>query len=63
MSRFYIREVDVELCERSRDLKTPSTVVGRSDAGLFKPFKGVVQSIEHDTAASAANKWRVTMRP
>ena len=63
MSWFHIREVDVNLCERSRDLKTPITVIGRTDAGLFKPFKGVVESIEHDTAASAANKWCVTMRP
>ena len=63
MSRFYIREVDANLCEISRDLKTPITVMGRTDADLFKPFKGVVQSIEHDTAANAANKGRVTMRP
>jgi hypothetical protein len=63
MSRFYIREVNVNLCETSRDLKTPITVMGRIDAGFFKPFKGVIESIEHDTAANVANKWRVTMRP
>jgi hypothetical protein len=61
MSQFYINEADLKLCERSRDSKTPITVMGRTDKGLSRPFKGVVQSIEHDTARDGANKVRVTM--
>jgi hypothetical protein len=55
-------EVDVKLCELSRDAQTPITVMGRTDEGLW-PFRGVVQSIEHDAARGISSRWRVTMRP
>jgi hypothetical protein len=55
MSQFYIYEADLKLCEKSRDSKLPITVMGRTDEGLSRPYKGVVQSIEHDTARKAGS--------
>jgi hypothetical protein len=63
MSRFYIQEVDVKLCEKSRDAKLPIIVMGRTDEGFSRPYKGVVQSIEHHVPRGITNEWRVTMRP
>lgn len=63
MSQFYVgNETDVRRCRESQRHRTSITITGETADGRIRPFRGVVQAMEEDTARLPDRRWRITMR-